>query len=105
MIICVSDIIQLGKSCDISNVMSKSWQSTTKTIGSPKIGVESSILMIEHILVSTLFDLTRATLLSLRNTLTLLYYIIVMLMYYVMTTMWRALNQRGLRRVYAQSLI
>ena len=25
--------------------------------------------------------------------------------YYVMTTMWRALNQRGLRRVYAQSLI
>ena len=31
--------------------------------------------------------------------------IIVMLMYYVMTTMWRALNQRGLRRVYAQSLI
>ena len=34
-----------------------------------------------------------------------LYYIIVMLMYYVMTTMWRALNQRGLRRVYAQSLI
>ena len=25
-------------------------------------------------------------------------------MYYVMTTMWRALNQRGLRRVYAQSL-
>ena len=28
-----------------------------------------------------------------------------MLMYYVMTTMWRALNQRGLRRVYAQSLI
>ena len=24
---------------------------------------------------------------------------------YVMTTMWRALNQRGLRRVYAQSLI
>ena len=31
-----------------------------------------------------------------------LYYIIVMLMYYVMTTMWRALNQRGLRRVYAQ---
>ena len=26
-----------------------------------------------------------------------------MLMYYVMTTMWRALNQRGLRRVYAQS--
>ena len=54
--------------------------------------------MIEHILVSILFDLTRATLLSLRNTLTLL-------MYYVMTTMWRALNQRGLRRVYAQSLI
>ena len=35
----------------------------------------------------------------------LIYYIIVMLMYYVMTTMWRALNQRGLRRVYAQSLI
>ena len=32
-------------------------------------------------------------------------YIIVMLMYYVMTTMSRALNQRGLRRVYAQSLI
>ena len=32
-------------------------------------------------------------------------YIIVMLMYYVMTTIWRALNQRGLRRVYAQSLI
>ena len=28
-----------------------------------------------------------------------------MLMYYVMTTMWRALNQRGLRRVCAQSLI
>ena len=28
-----------------------------------------------------------------------------MLMYYVMTTMWRALNQRGLRRVYAQSFI
>ena len=27
-----------------------------------------------------------------------------MLMYYVMTTMWRALNQKGLRRVYAQSL-
>ena len=27
-----------------------------------------------------------------------------MLMYYVMTTMWRALNQRGLRRVCAQSL-
>ena len=26
-------------------------------------------------------------------------------MYYAMTTMWRALNQRGLRRVYAQSLI
>ena len=25
-----------------------------------------------------------------------------MLMYYVMTTMWRALNQRGLRRVYAR---
>ena len=42
------------------------------TIGSPKIGVESFILMIEHILVSILFDLTRATLLSLRNTLTLL---------------------------------
>ena len=41
-------------------------------IGSPKIGVESFILMIEHILVSILFDLTRATLLSLRNTLTLL---------------------------------
>ena len=39
---------------------------------SPKIGVESFILMIEHILVSILFDLTRATLLSLRNTLTLL---------------------------------
>ena len=31
----------------------------------------------------------------------LMYY----LWYYVMTTMWRALNQRGLRRVYAQSLI
>ena len=64
--------------------------------------------MIEHILVSILFDLTRATLLSLviyvSNTLKH-YYIIVMLMYYVMTTMWRALNQRGLRRVYAQSLI
>ena len=42
------------------------------SIGSPKIGVEGSILMIEHILVSILFDLTRATLLSLRNTLTLL---------------------------------
>ena len=42
------------------------------TIGSPKIGVESFILMIEHILVLILFDLTRATLLSLRNTLTLL---------------------------------
>ena len=41
-------------------------------IGSPKIGVESFILMIEHILVSILFDLTRATLLSLHNTLTLL---------------------------------
>ena len=41
-------------------------------IGSPKIGLESFILMIEHILVSILFDLTRATLLSLRNTLTLL---------------------------------
>ena len=39
-----------------------------KTIGSPKIGLESFILMIEHILVSILFDLTRATL-SLRNTL------------------------------------
>ena len=38
-------------------------------IGSPKIGLESFILMIEHILVSILFDLTRATLLSLRNTL------------------------------------
>ena len=36
---------------------------------------------------------------------TLYYIIIAMLMYYVMTTMWRALNQRGLRRVYAQSLI
>ena len=44
----------------------------TVTIGSPKIGLESFILMIEHILVSILFDLTRATLLSLRNTLTLL---------------------------------
>ena len=39
---------------------------------SPKIGLESFVLMIEHILVSILFDLTRATLLSLRNTLTLL---------------------------------
>ena len=36
-------------------------------IGSPKIGVESFVLMIEHILVSILFNLTRATLLSLRN--------------------------------------
>ena len=45
---------------------------SSKSIGSPKIGVESFILMIEHILVSILFDLTRATLLSLRNTLTLL---------------------------------
>ena len=33
----------------------------------PKIGVESFILMIEHLLVSILFNLTRATLLSLRN--------------------------------------
>ena len=39
---------------------------------SPKIGVESFILMIERILVSILFNVTRATLLSLRNTLTLL---------------------------------
>ena len=38
---------------------------TVTNIGSPKIGVESFILMIEHILVSVLFDLTRATLLSL----------------------------------------
>ena len=45
---------------------------SSSNIGSPKIGVESFILMIEHILVSILFDLTRATLLSLRNTLTLL---------------------------------
>ena len=44
--------------------------------------------------------------LNLMRELPTLYYIIVMLlMYYVMTTMWRALNQRGLRRVYAQSLI
>ena len=41
-------------------------------IGSPKISLESFILIIEHILVSILFDLTCATLLSLRNTLTLL---------------------------------
>ena len=34
---------------------------------STKIGVESFMLMIEHILVSILFNLTRATLLSLRN--------------------------------------
>ena len=33
-------------------------------IGSPKIDVESLILMIEPILVSILFNLTRATLLS-----------------------------------------
>ena len=32
----------------------------SNTIGSPKIGVESFILMIEYIPVSTLFDLTRA---------------------------------------------
>ena len=44
----------------------------SQIIGSPKIGLESFILMIEHILVSIFFDLTRATLLSLRNTLTLL---------------------------------
>ena len=37
------------------------------SIGIPKIGVESFILMIEDILVSILFNLTRATLLSLRN--------------------------------------
>ena len=37
------------------------------TIGSPKIDVESFILMIEHILFSILLNLTRATLLSLRN--------------------------------------
>ena len=43
--------------------------------------------------------------LNLMRELPTLYYIIVMLMYYVMTTMWRALNQRGLRRVHAQSLI
>ena len=37
------------------------------SIGSPKIGVESFILMIEHILVSILINLMRAILLSLRN--------------------------------------
>ena len=40
---------------------------TVVTIGSPNIGVESFILMIEHMLVSILFNVTRATLLSLRN--------------------------------------
>ena len=42
-------------------------QFVNNTIGSPKIGLESFILMIEHTLVSILFDLTRATLLSLRK--------------------------------------
>ena len=37
------------------------WGPYDFNIGSPKIGVESFILMIEHILVSILFNLTRAT--------------------------------------------
>ena len=45
-------------------------------IGSPKIDVESLILMIELILVSILFNLTRATLLSLRNHINITIYII-----------------------------
>ncbi len=56
----------------VAQATSRSVYTRLHTIGSPKIGLESFILMIEHILVSTLFDLTRATLLSLRNTLTLL---------------------------------
>ena len=38
-----------------------------QAIGTPKIGLKSFIFMIEHILVSIIFNLTRATLLSLRN--------------------------------------
>ena len=46
------------------------------SIGSPKIDEESLILMIELILVSILFNLTRATLLSLRNQINITIYII-----------------------------
>ena len=49
-----------------------------RAIGNPKIGVESFILIIEHILISILFNLTRATLLSLHNH---VLYEIVMLMW------------------------
>ena len=56
-----------------------------RNIGSPKVNVESLILMIEHVLVSILSNLTRATLLSLRNHININMYI--------------------MRRVHAQSLI
>ena len=48
---------------------------------SPKIDVESLILMIEHVLVSILSNLTRATLLSLRNHINITIYIILYYIY------------------------
>ena len=62
---------QLNIKSSDSNLLRLGWDkesdTLTVTIGSPEIDVESLILMIEHVLVSIIFNLTHATLLSLPN--------------------------------------